>query len=99
MLVSSTVIAYQNAPKEVYHKATVVDNESHGVSQMEDEIQDTIAKPKSETKDQKKTSGIWTYFEIYIVKITKSFLLPVRRKFHREEVSQQNLIPVTFVSI
>ena len=32
------------AAKEVYHKATVVDNESHEVSQMEDETQDTIIK-------------------------------------------------------
>ena len=44
-------------PKEVYCKATVVDNEIHKVSQMDDETQDTIAKPKIETKDQKKTSG------------------------------------------
>ena len=32
------------AAKEVYHEATVVDNDSHKVSQMEDETQDTIIK-------------------------------------------------------
>ena len=86
-------------PKEVYCEAIVVDNESLEVSQMEHKYQDTITKQKSETKDQNKTSGIWTYFEIDSTEITKRFVLPARRKFHGEEVSQLNLIPATFVSI
>ena len=52
------------AAKEVYREATVVDNESHKVLQTEDEPQGTITKQQGEAKDQKKTSGIWTYFEI-----------------------------------
>ena len=34
------------AAKDVYHEATVVDNESHEVSQMENVTQDTITKQK-----------------------------------------------------
>ena len=86
-------------PKEVYCEAIVVDNESHEVSQMEYKCQDTITKQKSEAKDQNKTSGIWTYFQIDSTEISKRFVLPARRKFHGEEVSQLNLIPATFVSI
>ena len=42
------------AAKEVYHKATVVDNESYKVSQMEDETQDTITKQKMKLKIERK---------------------------------------------
>ena len=79
------------ATKEVYCKATVVDNESHKVSQMEDETQDTIAKPKSETKDQKKTSGIWTYFEIYSCENNKVIFLTCK-----EKISQGGSKPTKF---
>ena len=57
------------ATKEVYCKATVVDNESHKVSQMEDETQDTIAKPKSETKDQRKPVVFGHTLRSIVVKI------------------------------
>ena len=77
--------------KEVYCEVTVVDNESH---------EDTITKQISEAKDQKKTSSIWTYFEIDSSENNKKlFVLLVRRKFHWEEVSQLNVIPATFVSL
>ena len=39
--------------KEVYPKATVVDNEGHNVSQMENETQGIITKWKGEAKGQK----------------------------------------------
>ena len=39
------------AAKQVYCEATVVDNESHEVSQRENEPQDTMTKQKDEAKD------------------------------------------------
>ena len=68
------------AAKEVYCEATVVDNESHKVSQMEDEPQDTITKQKGEAKDRKKTSGIWTYFEIDSSESNKAICLTCKEK-------------------
>ena len=42
------------AAKEVYREATVVDNESHEVSQTEDEFQDTITTQKVKLKIERK---------------------------------------------
>ena len=42
------------AAKEVYREATVVDNESHEVSQTEDEPQDTITKQKAKLKIERR---------------------------------------------
>ena len=68
------------AAKEVYHEATVVDNESHEVSQTEDEFQDTITTQKGEAKDRKETSGIWTYFEIDSSESNKAICLISKEK-------------------
>ena len=84
--------------KEVYPEATVVDNESHNVSQTENETQGIITKWKGEAKD-KITNGVWTCFKINSSENNKAIFLPVGRKFHREEVSQLSLIPATFVTI
>ena len=68
------------AAKEVYREATVVDNESHDVSQTEDEPQD---KQKGEAKHRKKTSGIWTYFEIDSSESNKAICLTCKEKISR----------------
>ena len=68
------------AAKEVYHETTVVDNESHEVSRTEDEPQDTITPQKGEAKDQKKTTGIWTYFEIDSSESNKAMCLACKEK-------------------
>lgn len=57
-------VIYQNCSYKVCYKVTVVDNQSHKVSQMEEKSQDIITKQEGEAKEQKKTCGIWTYFEI-----------------------------------
>ena len=71
------------AAKEVYREATVVENESHEVSQTDDKPQDTITKQKGEAKDQKKTSGIWTYFEINSSESNKVICLTCKEKISR----------------
>ena len=75
------------AAKEVYREATVVDNESHEacheVLQTEEETQDTITIQKDEVKDRKKTSGIWTYFEIDSNEINKAICLTCKEKISR----------------
>ena len=68
------------AAKEVYHEATVVDNEIHEVSQTEDEPQDTITSQKGEAKDRKKTTGIWTYFEIDSSESNKAMCVASKEK-------------------
>lgn len=62
------------AANEVCYEATVIDNESHKVSQMEEERQ------KGEAKEQKKTSGIWTYFEIDSSENKKAICLTCKEK-------------------
>ena len=71
------------ATKQVYHKATVIANESHEVSQRENEPQDTITKQKDEAKDRKKTNGIWTYFEIDSSESNKVICLTCKKKISR----------------
>ena len=79
------------AAKQVYHEATVVDNESHEVSQRENEPQDTIIKQKDEAKDRKKTNGIWTYFEIDSSESSKAICLTCKKK-----ISQGGSKPTKF---
>ena len=50
---------------------------------MEDETQDTITKQKGEAKDQKKTSGVWTYFEIDSSENNKAICLTCKEKISR----------------
>ena len=52
---------------------------------MEDETKDTITKQKSEAIDWKKTSGIWTYFEIDSSENNKAICLTCREKISRGE--------------
>ena len=85
--------------KEVYHKATEVDDESHEVSLMEDETQDTITNKNVKLKIKRKPMVFGHTSRLIVVKITKLFFLHLRIKLHGEEVSQLNLISATFVSI
>ena len=77
-------LLFKMAAKEVYREATVVDNESHEacheVLQTEEETQDTITIQKDEVKDRKKTSGIWTYFEIDSNENNKAICLTCKEK-------------------
>jgi len=65
---------------EALDEATAVDNESHEVLQMEEE---SHTKQKGEAKERKKTSGIWTYFEIDSSENKKAICLTCKEKVSR----------------
>ena len=68
------------AAKEVYCEVTVVDNEAIKSHRRKIEPPDTITKQIGKAKDRKKTSGIWTYFEIDSSNSNKAVCLTFKEK-------------------
>ena len=74
------LILFKMAAKEVYCEVTVVDNEAMKSHRRKMEPPDTITKQIGKAKDQKKTSGIWTYFKIDSSNNNKAVCLTFKEK-------------------
>ena len=96
MLTHACVIylLFKMAAKEVYRKAMVIDNKATKFHKQKMKPKKSLLNKKVKLKIETKPVVFGHTSRSIIVKITKLFVLPVRRKFHREEISQPSLIEI-----